>query len=135
MKRLFTLNQPNLCWLGIIPFPKISCPVWKSGNFSKSGLSRNWTFSFPEDGFLKLFNNNEKVTINNPKKFIHFFLLFTFLKRRRFNLMNINENMLLHMYLVGSGRTWLQIWVSGPVRSENSYVQSIRALTLMLLKH
>ena len=40
------------------------CPVRKSGKFSKSGLTKNRTFSFPDAGLLSL----EKMEKKNPKK-------------------------------------------------------------------
>ena len=57
-------------------------PLRKSGAFSKSGLSRNRTFSFPDAGLLKLL----KIKKNkNFKKFFQiFFVCFLFLKEKKF---------------------------------------------------
>jgi hypothetical protein len=40
---------------------RTSCPVRKSGEFSKSGLSGNWTFSFPDAGLLTLKNRKKNM--------------------------------------------------------------------------
>ena len=52
-----------------------SRPVRKSGKFSKSGLSGNRTFSFPDAGLLKLLKIEEKI---QKKKFQIFFFKFFF---------------------------------------------------------
>ena len=48
---------------------RTSRPVWKSGKFSKSGLSGNRTFSFPHARLLTLL----KIGKKNPKMFWIFF--------------------------------------------------------------
>ena len=42
-----------------------------SGKFSKYGLSRNQTFSFPDDGFLKIGKKNKKKKIYKKKIYIY----------------------------------------------------------------
>ena len=70
--------------------------------FSKSGLSGSWTFSFLDTRLLKLLKIIEKKINTLLKRNC----LFTFFKRRSFNLMNCNEIFKnINPDLVWSGRT------------------------------
>ena len=60
---------------------RTSCPVGKFGKFSKSGLSRNRTFSLPDTGLLTLLKIEKKIQekkIQNSKLNLFLFFLFTF---------------------------------------------------------
>ena len=53
----------------VVGLYRISHPVRKSGKFSKSGLSGNWTFSFPDAGLLTLLKIEKKLKKNFFFKF------------------------------------------------------------------
>ena len=75
LKKVVYNNQYKLhsidILLELVPFPQGStghhCPVRKSGKFSKSGLTKNRTFSFPDAGLLSLEKMGKKSK-KNPKK-------------------------------------------------------------------
>ena len=137
-----------------LEFYRTSHSVRKSGNFSKSELSGNWTFSFLDVRLLKLleiekrkkeiqkknqiFSSNLYSKKKNQIFSSNLFWLYTFLKRRSFNLMNFLIKFCYFVYkmfktigldLVRSSRTCRRICVSSPVWSGNSYAQSGWTLT------
>ena len=46
-----------------IGFHQTTCPLQKSNKFSKSGLSQNWMFSFPDTGLWKIEKKKSKKNI------------------------------------------------------------------------
>ena len=55
---------------------RTSHPIWKSGKFSKSGLCKNRTFSFPDAGLLKLLKIEKKIKTLFSNFFFIFFYFF-----------------------------------------------------------
>ena len=99
---------------------RTSSLVWKSGKFSKSRLFKNRMFSLLDVGLLTLpFKNRTKKS--------NFF----------FN--PIWSRIFWHQIRVhaksGPAGTVLQIWVSGPILSGNSYAQSGLALHATCTAH
>ena len=95
--------------------------------FSKSGLSRNQVFSFPNAELLTLINRRKKI---NQKPKINFFFSRFFWNRSQFSSFDtkfVSRDLIIwEMYCPG-GPIW-KIWMSGPVWSGNTYFQSSRAL-------
>ena len=57
---------------------RTSCPVGKFGKFSKSGLSRNRTFSLPDTGLLTLLKIEKKIQEKKKIKIEFIFIFFIY---------------------------------------------------------
>jgi hypothetical protein len=62
----------------VVGLNRTSYPVRKYGKFSKSGLSGNRTFSFPDTGLLTLKKYIEKNPKNGFSRISRFFFVYLF---------------------------------------------------------
>jgi hypothetical protein len=84
---------------------RTSRPVRKSGKFSKSGLSGNRTFSFPDTGLLTLLKIEKKLILFQKKIQDFFFCLFIWSRSASLSILVNKMFEIISPDTVRSGRT------------------------------